>query len=102
MHIDNYPMFTPHPQVWVLAAPTISTNHFPKECLEDIEAAAVFANEEGIVLHLRDVSEGDRYSTIPLNHEEIATLDRFKVLGYTHVRFDRDGDIIEGLPTYTW
>lgn len=102
MNIDNYPKANLPIGVWISSAPTISTCHLPKECWEDVQDAAVMANDDGCLLHLEDNTEPERYARIPLAAAEIATCDRFLALGYTHVRFDPDGDVIEGLPTYTW
>lgn len=108
MHIDNYPPFTMPAGVWITAAPTISTLHLPYEDVARLEGGArsdrasscVFDGADGCLVLLRE-EEGD-YDQDNLTPGTVALLDRFKALGYTHARFDSDGDIIEGLPTHNW
>ena len=107
MHIDNYPTYAPADDVWITVAPTISTGHLPKAVFESFQDDGCAIGELGAMVLLEDLDDTERYincldETTDEGKAIVAMMDRFRILGYTHVRFAPAGDVIDGLPTYNW
>lgn len=90
---------------WEMRVVVISTEHLRAATCNTF--LANLAGEDNDVIELLDgyiVRAGDDIDDIPENYSQelqealVWALNR----GYTHVRFDADGDVVDGLSTFEW
>lgn len=92
--------------IWIMKAPVISTCHVTREEMEQICEGElddlfgyVLQYPEGVIFFLGDEIDLDRNLLSP---GFIAAIEFAHGLGFRWLRFDRDGDAIDGIPSYDW
>lgn len=105
----TYPKIRPTSKYWVMKVAVISTSHLPGGCNSwefDREICHMDGQGSSVILLTSDPEVQDFNASINGDNEnELAIamcdiLEAFAKLGYSHVRFDPDGDVVKGLPTY--
>lgn len=102
MNPVTFPPHPPKPNFWMMQVPVISTLHF---CQRDLDAlydreAALMSDNDGrsVIAYLSDVEEWA--DTGGVSEDGMRVLRHFAELGYEYLRFDPDGNLVAGLPTF--
>lgn len=92
---------------WIMRAPVISTRHLNQKVVKDLAADPPGFNElsglfvlpapDGLLVYASDIQE---INDLP---DELQACLRWSIThGFEWLRFDADGDVIEGLQTFDW
>lgn len=92
---------------WIMRAPVISTAHIKKESFDSLSSNPLGFDQEsglfvlpapdGLMVYASDIEEIN-----DLPDELQACLTWSITHGFEWLRFDRDGDRIDGLPVFDW
>lgn len=88
---------------WVMEVPVLSTTHLTEDDnqrLADGEPAPLFNADAGYILVIEE-DPAVELAEFSSAFRALVTALRDH-LGYAYVRFDMDGEIIAGLPTFDW
>lgn len=83
--------------MWEMNVPVLSTSHIQQGTLVKLDPRTVADYEEGAFVHL-----GLCKTSLP---DELVPVKTWFFRNYPSqrwIRFDRDGDVVDGLPTYDW
>lgn len=93
---------------WVMRVVVVSNEHLHEESfhsfledkVDDVhQGAAIFRCDEGFIVRVIDADE-DAPEDYPV--ELVEALNWARTQGYTHVRFDPDGDFVPMLQEFEW
>lgn len=113
MNIQNYPI---RPSVgrstepWIMHIPVVSTSHITVEDTEILSELAALNHaiilkeyEEGCWIDLAHSTSLLGESAVePMSEAFKHIVQVFQEKGYRYLRFDRDGDVIDGLIEFDW
>jgi hypothetical protein len=83
--------------MWEMSVPVLSTSHIQQDTLGKLDPSSVAHYEEGAFVNLERNKTSLPAEWVPVRH----WLSAHYALQHW-IRFDRDGDEVDGLPTYNW
>lgn len=113
MHINDYPrnsIVKRRGEPWIMQVPVISTAHITRSDSDVITLTPALVDGHmceipacaDIILIKDDGGDQQNLWSRHMSCEFCKLMNTFRQLGYCYVRLDRDGDQIEGLPTFDW
>lgn len=103
---QQFPRDTSKP--WIMAVPVVSTVHIPAsdrarllDESADGDILATINGESGHIVILDDIDDdGGAYAWASYSPEFLTLLSAFRAKGYSYLRLDADGDVIDGWQTF--